>query len=189
MATNTQDIDGATVNFWRVAGWGAAALILLLPLVAMQFTEEVNWNVGDFVIAAVLLGGVGLTFELAVRKSGNTAYRYGVGLALVAALLLIWVNGAVGIIGSENNDANLMYGGVLAIAFIGAVLSRFRAKGMAIAMFAAAAAQVLVGVIALAGNLGTDGNSWPWDVVGATAVFTALWVGSAILFRRAAAAS
>ena len=39
-----------------------------------------------------------------MRKTGDAAYRTAVGVALAAAFLLIWVNGAVGIIGSENND-------------------------------------------------------------------------------------
>ena len=83
-----------------MAAWGAAALILLLPLVAMQFTDEVKWDVADFVFTGALLIGVGVPYELAVRKTGNAAYRAAVGLALAAAFILILVNGAVGVIGT-----------------------------------------------------------------------------------------
>jgi hypothetical protein len=55
----------------------------------------------------------------------NRAYRAAVGVAIAAAFILVWMNLAVGIIGSEDNPANLMYGGVLAIGIIGAVIARF----------------------------------------------------------------
>jgi hypothetical protein len=144
----------------------------------MQFTDEVNWDVADFALAAVLLLGVGIPLELAVRKSGDAAYRVGVGVALVAAFLLVWVNGAVGIIGSENNDANLMYGGVLAVGIIGAIIARFKPEGMARALFATALAQTLVAVIALVGRLGAP-YSGPLEIVGINGFFVALFVGSA----------
>jgi hypothetical protein len=70
----------------RVAA--VTAVILLLPLVAMQFTGEVDWGVADFVLAGILLGGAGLLVELAVRKPGNFAYRAGavaIGVAAIAA--------------------------------------------------------------------------------------------------------
>lgn len=170
---------------WRIAGWSAAAVVLLLPLVAMQFTDEVNWNAADFALAGALLLGVGIPLELAVRKSGDAAYRVGVGVALVAAFILVWVNGAVGIIGSENNDANLMYGGVLAVGIIGAIIARFRPRGMARALFAAAFTQTLIAVIALIAGLGAPANG-PREIIGVNAFFVALFVGSALLFQKAA---
>ena len=98
----------------------ATGFLLLLPLLAMQFTNEVVWDVADFIVVGVLLLGTGLTYKLAAIKVGNIVYRSAVGLALTAAFILIWVNGAVGIIGSENNDANLMYGGVLGVFVLNA---------------------------------------------------------------------
>src|SRR5687767_8759422 len=82
MAGNTGNGGGRRGSRWRIAGWGAAALILLLPLVAMQFTDEVNWDVADFAFAGALLIGVGVAYELAVRKTGDTEYRAAVGVAL-----------------------------------------------------------------------------------------------------------
>jgi len=163
------------------------AFILLLPLLAMQFTDEVVWDLADFAVAGVLLFGAGLTYELIARKAGNIAYRVGVGVAVAAALLLVWLNLAVGIIGNEESPANLMYIGVLAVGIIGALIARFQPHGMARALFATALAQMLVAVIALAARLGTSGPVWPRDVLIATGFFATLWLGSALLFRRASA--
>ena len=65
----------------------------------MQFTDEVDWDVFDFVIFGAMLAATGGAFELAVRITPKKAYRVAVGLALAAAFLLIWANGAVGIFG------------------------------------------------------------------------------------------
>lgn len=173
-------------NRWRAARWTAATLILLVPLVAMQFTDEVNWDLTDFIFAGGLILIAGVGWELAMRVSAHQAFRLAAGAAIAAAFLLVWVNAAVGVIGSENNRSNLMFGGVLAVALIGALVARFLPRGMERAMWATAAAQVLVAVVALAADLGTDGSNWPWDVVGLTGFFTALWIASALLFRRAA---
>lgn len=166
---------------WRLVGWGAVALILLLPLVT-----GAPWTLFDYIVAGGLLGGAGLVLELVVRASGSLAYRAGAGLAVAAAFLLIWVNGAVGFLGSEDNPANLMFAGVIAIAVLGSVIARFRAAGMAWAMFAAAAAQVSVGVIALALGWSSPGNAGLYEVVMGTSVFGALWLLSGGLFRKAA---
>ena len=165
----------------------ATAFILLLPLLAMQLTDEVVWDLADFAVAGVLLFGAGLTYELIARKAGPIAHRAAVGVAVAAALLLVWINLAVGIIGNEGNPANLMYIGVLVVGIIGALIARFQPHGMARALFATALAQMLVAVIALAARLGTSGPVWPRDVLIATGFFATLWLGSALLFRRASA--
>jgi hypothetical protein len=172
-------------SHWRIAAWSAATLILVLPLVAMQFTDEVSWDVADFAFAAALIAGTGIAFELAVRVSSNMAYRAAVGLALAAAFLLIWINAAVGVIGSEENPANLMYGAVLAVAIIGAAIARFRPHGMMHALLAAALAQAIVGVIALMFGLGLP-HSGPGEILGLSGLFVGLWLISAWLFRKAA---
>ena len=163
----------------RIVAWAVAALIVLIPLLAMQFTDEVNWDVADFIILGMLLLGSGLSLELAARYSGNRPFRYGVMLAVLAAFLLFWINGAVGIIGDDSNDVNMIFHGVLAVALIGVFVARFEPKRMAIAMYAAAGAQVLVFLIALVAG---------WGFVGPiTMLFTALWLGSGQLFKKAAA--
>jgi hypothetical protein len=78
----------------------AAASILLLPLLAMQFTAEVAWDLADFVLAGALLVGTGLMYVMAARKLSNTRHRAIVGVVLAVALFLVWLDLAVGIIGS-----------------------------------------------------------------------------------------
>jgi hypothetical protein len=163
----------------------ATAFILLLPLLAMQFTDEVVWGLADFAVAGGLLFGAGLTYQLVARKAGNIAYRVAVGVAVAAALILVWMNLAVGLIGSEDNPANLMYVGVLAVGIIGALIARLRPHGMARAMFATALAQALVAVIALIARLGYPWSG-PLEILVLNGFFVALFVGSARLFRRAA---
>lgn len=176
---------GRRGNRWRMAAWSAAALLLLLPLIAMQFTDEVVWGVGDFATFGALLLAVGLPYELAVRKTGDSAYRAAVGVALVAAFLLVWINLAVGIIGDEGNPANLMYVVVLAIGVIGAVIARFRPREMSRALFATALAQASAAMVALIAGWGAPENG-PLELVGLNGFFVALFAGSALLFRKAA---
>ena len=77
-----------------------AVIILLLPLIAMQFTDEVNWTFTDFFVAGVLLIGTGLICEFALRKIKKTKYRIAIIVAILVVLLLIWIELAVGIFGS-----------------------------------------------------------------------------------------
>jgi hypothetical protein len=76
----------------------ATAFILLLPLVGMRISDEVNWTLTDFVIAGALLGGTGLLLELAVRKPGNIAYRAVAGAIAVAAIVLGEADDAPGLV-------------------------------------------------------------------------------------------
>ena len=143
-----------------------------------------SWDIADFMIFGALLSGVAGCFLVVVRMTDNIAYRTGVGIALAAAFILIWVSGAVGIIGDPENDANLMYIGVLAIGIVGVIAARFEARGMMLAMYAAAFAQMLVAVIALLAGLGSTGPVWPWDILVITGFLTVLWLSSALLFRK-----
>ena len=172
-------------NRWRVAVWGAAAF-LLLPLVAMQFTDEVDWDETDFIVIGAMLAVACGAFELAARMTGNRAYRAAVGVAIAAAFILVWMNLAVGIIGSEENPADLMYVGVLAVGFIGAIIARFQPHGMARALFATALAQALVAVVALIAGKHQAPISSVFEILGLNGFFVALFIGSAWLFRHAA---
>jgi hypothetical protein len=163
----------------------AVAFILLLPLLAMQITDEVDWDLTDFVVAGALLVGTGLTYALVARKSGNIAYRSAVGVALATALIIIWINLAVGVIGTEENPANLMYYGVLAIGIIGAIIARFKSHGMSRAMFAMALALMLIAVISLRAGMHHSPGISVLKILIANGFFAALFVGSALLFRRA----
>lgn len=142
-----------------------------------------NWDAVDFAVFGAMLICVGAVYWLASRKSVKSSYRFGVGVALVAAFLLVWVNGAVGIIGDEGNDANMMFFAVLAVGIVGAFIARFKPIGMALALCATALAQVLVAMIAVFADLGATGPIWPRDVLFLTGFFTVLWLLSARLFQ------
>jgi hypothetical protein len=73
------------------------AILLLVPIIAMQFTNEVNWTSIDFVVAGTVLLGTGLLIDLAIRKISKIKYRLAASAAILVALLLIWVELAVGI--------------------------------------------------------------------------------------------
>ena len=163
-----------------------AAFILLLPLLAMQFTDEVVWSLLDFVAAWVLLFSAGLTYKLVARKMSNITYRAAVGVAVATALLLVWTNLAVGLIGSEDNPANLMYIGVLAVGIFGAIISRLQPHGMAKTLFTMAFAHVFVVIIALIAGLHLSPDSSVSEILGVNGFFAVLWVASALLFRNAA---
>jgi Kef-type K+ transport system membrane component KefB len=166
----------------------ATAAILLVPWVAMRFTDEVVWGVGDFLVAGILLFGTGLTHSVAARRANDALYRIAVGVAVGSALLLVWVNLAVGIIGDEGNPANAMYPGVLAVGIIGALIARLDPHRMARALLATAVAQALVAVIALVAVEASGGQapSPVLQILGVNGMFVALFLGSAWLFRRAA---
>lgn len=161
------------LNAWRVAGWSIPVILLILPAVAMRYTSEVDWSAPDFIIMGVLFATIGLGIEFMIRQSRDLSYRIAAAVALVTAFLTIWINLAVGMIG-DDNPYNLLFGGVLMIALVGALLARFKAAGMSRAMLATAAAQLLVA----AGGLTSD-------LLGAlfSMAFALPWLLSAALFR------
>jgi hypothetical protein len=117
-----------------------------------------------------------------MHMQSNTAYRFAVALALAAAFLIVWLNAAAGLIGIEDDDpANLLYVGVLAIGFIGASIARLQPRGLARALFATALAQALVGAIALR----LPNTASPVQIVILHGVLVALFAGAALLFRYA----
>ncbi|WP_116040450.1 hypothetical protein [Amycolatopsis palatopharyngis] len=123
--------------------------------------------------------------EAAMTKHKN-AYRSAAGIAVVTAFVLVWAIGAVGVIGREGDRADLMYGGVLAVGIIGAVIARFRPHGMARALLATAVAQAVVAVIALIAGKHQSPVSSVFEILGLNGFFVALFIGSAWLFRDAA---
>lgn len=166
-------------NKVRVVAWGLAAALWLAPLVAMQFTREVDWDVFDFVVfGAMLLFALGC-YEIVSRMSPNRSYRAGVGVAVVAGFLLVWANLAVGIIGDSGHWANLGFFLVLLVGMAGALVCWFRPAGMARALYATAAANVALSLWCLVAGP---------DLRGAmvSLFFVLPWLLSAGLFRKAA---
>ena len=96
MTVTNEDLD----RLWgalRMIGWGAVALVMLTPAVAMRFTDEVNWTTSDFVFAGVLLIGGAAVIELVAWRVRNPVVRIGFALLVVAIVAVIWVEAAVGI--------------------------------------------------------------------------------------------
>lgn len=77
-----------------------SVVLLLIPLIVMQFTDELIWTPVDFVIAGALLFGFGLLCELVIRKVKNISYRIAICVALLVLLLVIWGEIAGGIFGT-----------------------------------------------------------------------------------------
>ncbi|MBS4012673.1 MAG: hypothetical protein KGZ97_02775 [Bacteroidetes bacterium] len=78
----------------------AVFILLLIPLVAMQFTNEVDWKIFDFIIMGVLLLGTGLLCELVIRKVKSVKYRLIICGAILLVFFLIWAELAVGLFGT-----------------------------------------------------------------------------------------
>lgn len=157
--------------------------ILLIPATAMLFkVEGWAWSAADFVIIWVILTGAMAAYKFVASKAPNGVYRVAAGIAVATGILLLWVNGAVGLIGSEDNPANRMYGGVLAIGLVGAAIARLQPLGMAWALLVTAAAQFLVPVIALI-IWRSDFGPGVVQVFGLNLGFVLMFAGSALLFR------
>ena len=77
-----------------------AGILLSIPFIAMQFTNEVNWTPGDFIIMGVLLFGTGLLCEFVMRKVKSTNKRIMICGAFLFVFLLIWAELAVCIFGT-----------------------------------------------------------------------------------------
>ena len=172
-------------KMWYVAF--VTTFILMIPLVSMQFTDEVNWDLMDFVVMGVLLFSTGLIYVLVSKTSENLVYRIAVGISVVSGLLLIWINLAVGIIGSENNPANLLYIGVLLTGIIGAWAAQLKPQGMARTMFLMALIQLIIPFLAiLIWKSSLEANPGLVGVFILSAFFATLFTISGLLFRRAA---
>lgn len=178
---NGGNSTAGSTNPWLIARWSAAVIMLIIPLVAMQFGDSVVWGAEDFIVAGVLIFGSLGAYELVTRVGRSTAYRTGLAVGIGAIFLMLWVNGAVGI---TDGDADGLYPIAAALGVVGALVAQFRARGMALAMMATAVAVALIGIVALVSNMVPEFNS-AFEVLGITAFFVLLFSGSALLFREA----
>ena len=78
----------------------AVPVLVMIPLIAMQFTNEVNWTLSDFIIMGVLLLSTGLICELIIRSVQKSTYRIALCIAVLVMLFLIWAELAVGVFGT-----------------------------------------------------------------------------------------
>src|SRR6185436_16096002 len=121
-----------------------------------------------------------LTVSIGLTMNSHNSYRAAVGIAVAAVLLLLWIQGAVA---TEDDSPGLIFFGVLIVGIIGAIIARFRPQGMARALFGTALAQALVAVFAMIAR------EQYFELLMLNGFFIALWVGSALLFRKAARGS
>ncbi len=165
------------------------ALILSIPLLRGLYVSGWDWDVRVFLLVGAvgtLLFSMGLACQMVIRKLGTTVYRVAVGVALVAAFGLVWGNFVQA--ADDVNPAAMMYLAVPLVGIIAAARARFRPDGMARALFVTALAQaVVLAIVLLVRNPGVI----PWTAAvlrgfGGNAVFFMLFVGSALLFRKAA---
>ncbi|MDP5140834.1 MAG: hypothetical protein NWP83_10260 [Spirosomaceae bacterium] len=75
-------------------------VLLSIPLIAIQFTDQVNWVVSDFIVMALLLFSVGLACEITIRNVQNPKFRVLISLIILIAFMLVWVELSVGIFGT-----------------------------------------------------------------------------------------
>jgi hypothetical protein len=137
----------------RTLPWGffpalATLTLLAIPLVAMQYTDEVQWDPPDFLIMGVLLMATGLALEWAIRRKGPLALRAAWALALLSTFLMVWTNMATGLLAGENNPVNMLLLTVPVVGAVGAMLARFQPRGMAFTLLAMAVWQLALTAIA-----------------------------------------
>jgi len=168
----------------RVAG--VTASILLIPFIAMRFTSDVMWTFSDFLIMGILIFGTGMAYTLISRISDTLSYRLAVGTGVGTGFFLIWSNLAVGLIGSENEDINALFFGLIVLGFAGALVARFQPKGMTWVMGFIAAGQISIAGYALATGAQHLPQSSVTEILGVTVFFTVFWVASALLFAQSA---
>jgi hypothetical protein len=141
-------------------------------LLAVPWLANFPWTLSDFIVMGVMFAITGVTIELAVRSSTDWAHRLAALVAILAGFLTVWVNLAVGMIGSDDNPYNLWFGGVLAIAISAALLTRSSAT-MAGMMVVTALAQAAVSIF----GFSTDLRGGVLSLA-----FAGLWLLSAGLF-------
>lgn len=164
-------------------------IIVSVPILAIRWiillTEQSQWN--EALGYSMILGIIGITYELWMWLKIQTkiyclAFLIGLGWMFFLGL----ANGAVGIIGSENNPANLMYWAVFAVRIIGSLISRLRSRGMRITLFITAFVQLAIPVFAFfiwpaQASWGNAGVMWVFFI---NLIFALLFISSALLFGR-----
>ena len=165
---------------WRIARWTAALVLLLVPAVMMRVSSEWHWGIGSFVVAGVMIGAVGLLYELAEKASGSRAYRAGVAIALVTSFLTVWTT----IVRDDGNGIGFLL--LVVTAAVGAFAAWFRPAGMARAMLGVAVMQALVGIAVATAPVTASVPDGSFRALVFSGVFSGLWLISAVCFRAAA---
>ena len=167
-------------NYWRIARWTAALALLLTPLVMMQISDEWHWGIGSFVVAGIMIGGVGLLYEIAERASGSRAYRAGVAVALMVSFLTVWTT----IVRDDGTGIGFFL--LIMAAVVGGFSAWFRPAGLARTMLGVAIMQTLLGVAIATAPSTASLPGGPSKILLFSGLFAAMWLISAAFFRAAA---
>jgi hypothetical protein len=177
---NTTHMPQLGKTMLRVA-LGALA-VLMVPVVVAQFVKDWHWGVGGFVRVYVLFFLTGMVYAVIARRMGAWSYKAGVGVALFAGFALGWSTMVQ--TADSGHPERLWYLSVLVVGFTGACLARLKAPGLAVTLFAMAAALALISVVLPSGA--------PSDMALRMAighgVFITLFIASGLLFRHASLA-
>ena len=178
----------------KLSVWATIVVVLLLIPLALTLTNPKahlngghgggwDWSVFDFVWAFVVLFGAAFAYEFISRKMTNAPYKFAVGIACVATLVMIWINGAVGLVGDR--PINMFYMLVPLTGLIGASISRFKPHRLSVTLWVMALVQMLIPTAALIINPHDFSPGIP-QVFGLNAFFAMLFIFSASLFRHSA---
>ena len=74
--------------------------ILLVPFIAMQFTDQVVWELSDFVVAGIILFVFGVSFKYFILSQKRSFYKKIIGVIVLLILILIWAELGVGVFGT-----------------------------------------------------------------------------------------
>lgn len=173
---------GETWTRWL---WVGALVLLLVPFVAMRVTTEVNWSLGDFIFAALMLSALCGLVQLAVRRSSKATYRWAMALAALGGFAVIWVNLAVGIVASEDNPYNGVFMAIIVATAVASALVRLRPRAMARIVPVTAVSLLLA--LGIGQMLGSDErhDTRLAEWTGVT-LFAGMFGASALLFRDSA---
>lgn len=196
MSLNTPTIPNRNSNTlpvhrWQTQVWIGAALFFLLPVVGQFTIDDFQWGPGDFVIFAVMLAVLCSLYEIAAWISDTITYRVAAGIVLLSSFALVFINLAVGIIGSEDHPANMMYFAVVLAGFLAALFVRFSAIGMVWVMTGMASAQVVVAIIGASVQWASPDfdRNMPLGTLVVSGAFALVWLAAAALFHAAAKAT
>ena len=181
--STTGSAGGSARNYWRIARWTAAAALLLTPLVMMQISDEWHWSIASFLLAGIMIGGVGLLYEFAEKASESRAYRAGAAVALASSFLTVWATIV------RDDDSGIGFFLVILAAAVGAFAAWFRAAGMARTMLGVAIMQALFGLAVATAPSTASLPGGAFQALLFNGFFTGLWLVSAALFHAATRAA
>ena len=78
----------------------APLAMLLIPLIAMHYSDEVHWTLIDFAIMGVLLLVAGMWTQRVVKRVKSFPRRATYIILVILLFLLVWAELAVGIFGT-----------------------------------------------------------------------------------------